>query len=41
VIMLTSHRHRHALFTGGKLFPNSELGPGTARMDAEKWASAQ
>jgi len=31
-----------ALFTGGKLFPNSELGHLELRgMDAEKWASAQ
>ena len=31
-----------ALFTGGRLFPNSELGHLELRgMDAEKWASAQ
>ncbi|HXO16363.1 MAG TPA: ROK family protein [Steroidobacteraceae bacterium] len=31
-----------ALFTGGRLFPNSELGHLQLRgMDAEKWASAQ
>jgi polyphosphate glucokinase len=31
-----------ALFTGGKLFPNTELGHLELRgMDAEKWASAQ